>query len=205
MQEESQLQAVLQSPTPNRVHLSVERQFAQLIGTNIRSYDANKQLVVFAKAKAFKLREEIEFYGDENKTQKLFSTKARNILDISATYDMFTPEGQLFGSLKREGIMSSFARDQWQILDQAGNQMGRIEEDSLMLGILRRHVDFVSLFMPQTYTVTFGDKQVAEIKQRKNPFTVKYDYEINEAEYGQYRLLFLAIANLLALIEARQG
>jgi uncharacterized protein YxjI len=194
-----------QSAAPtNRVALSVERQFAQLIGTNIRTFDAGHNLIAFAKAKAFKIREEVNFYSDEAQTQPLFKTKARNIIDLAPTFDMFTSEGQIFGSLKRQGLMSAFARDHWLILDATGNQVGEIVEDSLMMGILRRNVDFVSLFVPQTYSVTFGDKEVAEIKQRKNPFTVKYDYAIDEDQFTNYRMLFLAIANLLALIEARQ-
>lgn len=183
----------------------MERQFGQIIGTNIRTYDAQRNLVAFARSKAFKLREEINFFADEAQTQMLFKTKARNIIDIAPTFDMFTAQGQLFGSLKREGLMSAFARDHWLILDAAGNVVGEILEDNLMMGILRRNIDLLSFFTPQTYSVTFGDKEVAEIRQRKNPFTVKYDYDIDETQFNNYKMLFLAIANLLALIEARQN
>jgi hypothetical protein len=165
----------------------------------------NQQMVCFAQAKAFKLREEITYYRDEAKTQPLFHTKARNILDIAATYDMFDNNGQIFGSLRRKGLMSTFAQDQWVILDASGNQIGDVTEDSLALGIIRRNIDFVAYFLPQTYSVKFGNVEVAEIKQRKNPFTVKYDYDIDTASWEKYQLLFLAIANLLGLIEARQN
>lgn len=188
-----------------RTQLHVARQWGQLIGTNIRTFDANQQLICFAQAKAFKLREEITFYQDEAKTTPMFHTKARNIIDLAATYDMFDNNGQIFGSLKRKGIMSAFAQDQWIIMDAAGNQVGEVTEDSLALGIIRRHVDFVAYFLPQTYSVTFGGVEVAQIKQRKNPFTVKYDYDIDTASWEKYHLLFLAIANLLGLIEARQN
>lgn len=194
-----------QSAPTNRIFLGVERQFGQLIGTNIRTFDAQRNLVAFAKAKAFKLREEVNFYADEAMTQPLFQTKARNIIDLAPTFDMFTPEGQLFGSLKREGLISALARDNWLILDASGNRVGQILEDSLLMGLLRRNVNFLSLFIPQTYSVTFGDKEVAEIKQRKNPLTTKYDYLIDDDQFVNHRLLFIAIANLLALIDARQS
>jgi hypothetical protein len=193
------------SLTTPRTTLSIERQWGQLFGTSIRSYDSQRRLVCFAKAKAFKLREEITFFRDEAQTVPMFKTKARNILDIAATYDMYTNSGELFGSLRRKGIMSSFAQDHWLLLDAAGNQVGEVKEDSLFLGIVRRHIELVAYFLPQTYHVTFGETIVAEIKQHKNPFTVKYDYSIDSDKYTQYEMLFLAIANLLALIEARQN
>ena len=192
-------------PQVGRTQLHVARQWGQLVGTNIRTFDASNQMVCFAQAKAFKLREEITYYKDEAKTVPLFRTKARNIIDLAPTYDMIDNNGNIFGSLKRKGLMSAFAQDQWLILDTSGNQIGEVLEDSLIMGIIRRNVDFVAYFLPQTYTVSFGTTTVALIKQRKNPFTVKYDYDIDTENYEKYQLLFLAIANLLGLIEARQN
>ena len=188
-----------------RTKLRVQRQFMQLIGTNIRTFDANDQLICFAKAKAFKLREEITFYKDETKTTPLFTAKARNIIDFSPTFDMFDPSGVLFGSLKREGMMSTFAQDHWFILNKDCQQIGDIIEDSLMLGVIRRHIELVAYFIPQTYSVKFGAVEVAEITQRKNPFLVKYDYEIDTEVWQKNELLCLAISSLLAVVEARQN
>jgi len=193
------------APDLSKTYFQVARQWGQLVGTNIRTFDASGQLVCFAHSKAFKLKEQIVFYKDEAKTQPLFSTKARNVIDLAATYDMYDNSGTMFGSLRRKGLSSSFVQDQWLILDAAGNQIGEITEDSPVLGVIRRFVDFAAYFLPQVYSVKFGAIEVAQIKQKKNPFTVKYDYEIDTASWNQYQLLFLAIANLLGLIEARQN
>ena len=188
-----------------RTSLRVERQWGQLIGTNVRTYDANNQLVCFARAKAFKLKEEIHFYSNEDKSTVLFSTKARNIIDIAPTFDLIAPDGSVFGALKRQGLSSSFVQDHWDILDTSGAIIGTVTEDDAFLGVMRRFVDFASLFMPQKYSVKFGALEVAEIKQRKNPFTIKYTYDVDTASWEKYKLLLLAIPNLLALIEGRQG
>jgi len=198
-------QPTVSQPSLQRTKLRVSRQFMQLIGTNIRTFDDKNQLVCFAKTKAFTLREVITFYKDEAKTTPLFTAKARNIIDFSPTFDMFDPAGVLFGSLKREGIMSAFAQDHWLILDRNGEHIGDITEDSLMLGIIRRHVDLVAYFIPQKYSVTFGTVEVAEITQRKNPFLVKYDYDIDSSFWQENELLCLAISSLLAVVEARQN
>lgn len=193
------------SPVQGMRTFGVERQWGQLIGTNIRTFDEQRQLICFAKQKAFKLKEEITFFHDEAQTQPMFRVKARNIIDISATYDMFSTEGQLIGSLRRKGLSSMFVQDEWLILDSAGQEVGTIKEDSALLGIVRRFVDYASYLLPQTYSVVFSGKDVGEIKQRRNPFTVKYDYTISEESYSAYPLLILAIPNLLAIIEARQN
>lgn len=185
--------------------LRVERQWGQLLGTNIRTFDGDGRLVCFSQAKAFKLKEDIAFFEDEAKTKPLFRVKARNVIDIAATYDMIANDGQVFGSLRRKGLMSAFAQDHWFILDAAGNTVGEIMEDSALLGVIRRFVDYAAYFLPQKYTVRFGDQPVATIQQRRNPFTVKYDYAIDSGVFGSYRQLFLAISALLAIIEARQN
>lgn len=186
-------------------HLSVERQWGQLIGTTIRTFDENKTLVACAKQKAFKLKEEITFWADETQTTPLFKIKARSIMDFGATYDMFDPQGVRVGALRRKGLASTFIQDEWIILDSHDQEVGSVKEESTLLGILRRFVDYVSYFLPQKYIVTLSGEQVAEITQRKNPFTVKYDYTVQQKTFSSDLILCLAIPNLLAIIEARQG
>ncbi len=199
-----QVQPAAQAASP-RIHLQVLRQWGQLFGTNIRTLDTNGQLICFSQAKAFKLKEDIAFYRDEAKTSELFRVKARNVIDISAIYDMFDVNGQVFGSLRRKGLASAFVRDEWLILDATGKEVGSVVEDSNLLGVLRRWVDYVAFFIPQKYHVTYQGKEIATIQQRKNPLTVKYDYDIDASAWQQSGMLLLAISSLLALIEARQN
>jgi len=193
------------APTTGMRSFAVERQWGQLIGTNIRTFDEQRALVCFAKQKAFKLKEQITFFHDEAQTKPMFSVRARNIIDIAATYDMFDTQGAHIGSLRRKGLSSAFVQDHWLILNSQDQEVGSVMEDSALLGIVRRFVDFASYLLPQTYSVTFSGKDVGEIKQRKNPFTVKYDYTISEESYKSFPLLILAIPNLLAIIESRQN
>ena len=183
----------------------VARQWGQLVGTNIRTFDEQNNLICFAKQKAFKLKEEVTFFHDEEQTKPMFKVKARNIIDIAATYDMFDLNGALIGSLRRRGLASAFVRDEWVILNAQDQEVGTITEDSVALGVIRRYVDFVAYVLPQTYSVNFSGQDVGELKQRRNPFTVKYDYSVQSETYNKYPLLILAIPNLLAIIEARQN
>ncbi len=184
----------------------VERQFLKLVGATVRTFDVNRNLLCKAEQKAFKLREQVPFYADEAKTTPLFQIKARNIIDIAATYDITTADGERIGALKRKGLASAFVRDEWLILNGQDQEIGLIAEDSALLGVLRRYVDFVALFVPQKFTVTVSGQEIAHMQQNKNPFTVKLTctYE-PQAPNLLGNVLVLAIPSMLAIIEARQN
>lgn len=139
-------------------------------------------------------------------TEKLFSIKARNIIDISATYDIFDNNGNAIASLRRKGLASSFVRDEWLILNTSEQQIGTITEDSDLLGILRRYVNFVALFVPQKFEITTGSGVIGTMQQNKNPLTVKLECTFNEDIQSQLgTLLPIAIPSMLAIIETRQA
>lgn len=182
----------------------VKRQMLQIVGQNIRSYDSQNNLVCFARKKALKLKEDIVFYLDEQKSSVLFNVKARSVIDIAATYDIFSPSGEVIASMKRKGLASTFVQDQWLILGPNGDQWGLVQEESSTLGVLRRYVDFVSLFIPQTYDVFWGAVLVGTIKQNKNPFTMRLSVHYEPSAQALGKTLKLAIPNLLAVLEGRQ-
>lgn len=188
------------------VQYTVKRQFWQIFGTTVRTYDTAGKLVCLAHAKAFKLREQIAFYADEAKSRILFSIQARQIIDLGATYDITDPNGQRLGSLRRKGLGSTFVRDEWLLLDAHEQTTGTIMEDSRGLGMLRRYLDFAALLIPQRFEVVLGGQLAGTIQQNKNPFTVKLQCSFSSAAQSQLGdTLLLAIPNLLAVIEARQS
>lgn len=185
-------------------HLTVKRQILQLVGQNVRTYDANGALICFARKKAFKLKEEMVFWKDESQQEQLFRAKARSVIDIGATYDITSPDGTLVASLKRNGLSSTFVRDEWLILDRDGAPVGRILEDSNALGVLRRYVDLVSLFIPQKYHVFWGDTEVGTLQQNKNPFTMRFTALYGDQATAMGDTLKVAIPSVLAVLEGRQ-
>ena len=188
------------------MRLTVERQFMKLIGETVRTFDESGTLLCRADQKAFKLKEQIYFFHDEDKQQPYFSVMARNIIDIAPTYDIFNAEGVKVCSLKRKGLSSTFVRDHWLILNESEVQIGEIIEDSNMLGVLRRYIDFVALFVPQEFELRIENQIVGNMQQNKNPFTVKLHCDFSDDITSTIgTLLPLAIPSVLALIEARQN
>jgi uncharacterized protein YxjI len=183
--------------TPWRTQYVARKDLFNFLGASFRLFDDQDQLVFFVKQKAFKLKEEITVFADEAQSQPRLHIRARNIMDISATYDVSETDGTVVGAIRRQGMKSIF-RDTWLVLDTSGAEIAKIEEDSLLAALFRR---FVTALLPQTFGVTDASgKRVAEIKQRFTFFRLTYDVRLD----GLDPRLGVAAAVLLLAIEGRQ-
>ena len=181
---------------------TVRRKVLTLLGAQFHVRTPDEKLIAFTQLKAFKLKEDIRVYTDESKKTELLSIQARQILDISAAYDVTdTPTGQKVGALRRKG-MKSIIRDEWLVLDATDREIGLIQEESAFVAILRRFINLI----PQSFHLKVGETVVGRIHQNFNPFVLKL--EVDLADDLQRRIdprLGLAAAILLAAIEGRQG
>ncbi|RKH59240.1 hypothetical protein D7X96_35685 [Corallococcus interemptor] len=106
------------------------------------------------------------------------------------------------GALRRKAL-SSILRDTWLILDVDGNEVGKVEEDSMLLALVRR---FLTNLLPQTFTGTLGGEQVLSFRQHFNPFIQKIDLDFSmDTQRRLDRRLGIAAAVLLCAIEGRQS
>jgi len=180
----------------------LKRQAIALQG-KFRFYDPNGNLVMYSEQKMFKLREDIRVYSDESKTQEVLSIKARQIIDFSAAYDVIdATNNEHVGTLRRKGLRSML-RDEWEILNPAGQVIGSLFEDSMGLAIVRRLL--VSL-IPQNYDISIGQSVVADLKQRFNIFRYELDLDFSMNTANQLdRRLGIAAGILLAAVEGKQS
>lgn len=177
----------------------VRRQILKLVGGAFRIYGPDGGLVFYSKMKAFKLREDIRLYTGEDMRTEILTIKARQILDISATYDVVDAEsGEKVGALQRKGL-KSIIRDEWNILDANDRPIGLLKEDSL--AILRRFINLI----PQKFHVEVNGAPVCTYKQNFNPFTLRLAVDFTADQTNLFdRRLGLAAAVLLCAIEQRQ-
>ena len=174
----------------------------KIFGGAFYVFEPDEQTLRFyVKQKAFKLKEAITVFTDETMQQELLKIQARQILDISATYDVTTTEGEKVGALRRKGL-KSILRDEWEILDADDGVIGKIQEDSVFMALLRR---LLSNLIPQTFHLTIDEQSVALFKQRFNPFIAKIDIDFSMDTAGLLdRRLGIAAVVLLLSIEGRQ-
>ncbi|MBN1934523.1 MAG: hypothetical protein JW934_07645 [Anaerolineae bacterium] len=182
---------------------TVRRKVLQLVGASFHVYDPSEQVVMFSKMKAFKLKEDIRVYEGEAMQTELLSIQARQIMDVSATYDVTDVQtGEKVGALKRQGL-KSILKDEWLILGAGDQPVGKIQEDSMLLALVRRFL--VNLF-PQTYNMTIGETSVGTMKQNINPFVTKIAIDFSPDTQGLLdKRLGIAAAILMCAVEGKQS
>ncbi|HLP58836.1 MAG TPA: hypothetical protein VK186_08405 [Candidatus Deferrimicrobium sp.] len=181
----------------------VRRKFFTLFGAKFHVFDPDGQLIFYSLMKAFKLREDIRLYKDENMSQELLYIQARQIIDFSSAYDVIDSQTkQKVGALKRKGWKSIF-KDEWIIMDPQDVEIGSIKEDSGLLSFLRRSV---TNLIPQKFFVQISGNIIGTYKQNFNPFVLKLtaDFSKDEKNLFDHRL-GIAAAILLCAIEGRQN
>lgn len=187
-------------------YYQIRRDMLNFWHKKFRIYDQAGNMILYTEMKAMKLKEDIRIFADEGKTKELLTIKARKILDLAATYDVSdsTQGGAKVGALKRQGL-KSIIKDEWKILNPQDQEIGKIEEDSTTMALIRRFLPLGAL-IPQGYAVSLGAQELAEFKQNFNPFVYKLNLDFGKDPKGQFdRRLGLAGAVLLAAIEGKQS
>jgi hypothetical protein len=183
----------------------VERKILKLVGSTIRTYSMQGDQVLRAEQKGFKLREQITFFLDDEMTQPSFGIQARNIIDVSATYDLADANGRALGHLQRKGLRSTFVRDEWSCYSAQGQLVASVREESSVLGVLRRLIGLVALISPQRYNVEVDGETLASFQQNYNPLAARYQCQVDDRLVQMLGWSYVyAIPNLLAIIENRQ-
>jgi uncharacterized protein YxjI len=180
----------------------IRRKFFKLFGGAFHIYDEAGGLAFYSKMKAFKLKEDLRIFTDEDMREEVLNIQARSIIDFGATYDITDSKtGERLGALRRKGL-KSMLRDEWLVLDTRDQQVGVIQEDSLMLAMVRR---LLTNLVPQTFSGTVGTTQVLSFRQHFNPFIQRISLDFSMDRLNQLdRRVGIAAAVLLCAIEGRQ-
>ena len=182
----------------------VRRKIMKLFGASFHIFDPQGNVVMFSSQKAFKLKEDIRIFTGEDMTTEVLTIQARRIIDIAATYDVYDPmqAGMKVGALRRKGLRS-ILRDEWIIMDERDNEIGLIQEDSMMLAMVRR---LLTNLVPQRFAGSIRGTEVCTFRQNFNPFVMKIELDFS-MDRGNLldRRLGIAAAVLLCAIEGRQN
>lgn len=98
------------------------------IASQIAVRDASGNLLCYVKQKAFRLKEAVTVFGDEEQSRPLYTIKADRVWDISAQYNIDDMAGHPIGMIRRHG-MRSFWRSHYEI-QRNGLQVFEIREEN---------------------------------------------------------------------------
>ena len=169
-------------------------------------FDSNEKLIGVCVQKAFKLKEDIRVFSDEGLTKEIIRIQAQDIIDFSATYNVYdSATNKLLGYWRREGLKSIF-RDSWVLLSGFdAKEIGKMQEDSSNLALIRRYLPLGNL-IPQSYYLKNQQGQtLASFKQDFNPFFYGLKVKIFKNPNAPDPKMAMAGAMLLAVIEGRQN
>lgn len=184
---------------------TIRQKFFRVFGNAFHLFDGEGNLVLFAKQKRFRIKEDFRLYADESQYTEILRIATQSIFDIAGTYGVIdSMTGQTIGAVQRKAL-KSFVRDEWHLLDEHGQQVGVIQEDSMGMALLRRVANDLSLLFPQKYTVTMDGQPVAEVRRAFNLVVTKVTIDFTaDREHRLDRRVGIAAAILLNAIEGRE-
>jgi len=190
---------------------TIRRKIFKIFGASFHVLDAEGNPTAFCHQKALRLREDIRLYTDESKSEELLTLRARTIMDFSTTYDIALASGEIIASLRRKGMKSTFLRDEWLVFDDGGREIALIRERGGTMAFLRRYVEWVAVFSPQTFEVFRWSGEptpgahLATFRQHFNLFIYRLGIAVHQDDELLDDLILIAAGSLIAAIEGRQS
>ncbi len=180
------------------------------ISSYIRVVDATGRLVSYVKQRAFRLREDVTIFSDEEQRQPLFHIKANKIIDIGATYAITSADGRPLGSLKQRG-MRTFWTATYDILDETGSAIGLIHEQDAWVKVidgLIGEIPLVGFVIQQWINPTYlidGAGGPTYLRLRKRPSLIERRFTLEQDSPLPSRLEQVALPAVLMVVLLERG
>jgi hypothetical protein len=161
-------------------------------------------LLAFAEQKRMKLKEEINFFADAQKSRRVFSFKARQRLDVRAEHDVLDEHGRPIGWFKKD-FGASLLRSTWHLSGPGLEAVG--QERRPVIAVLRRIWDFIpylgDIWVPFVFHFDFTDKATGHpvmSSERIKAIRDRYDVTVTDQ-----RLDFRVAASMAVALDALQS
>ncbi|MEU5725081.1 MULTISPECIES: hypothetical protein [unclassified Micromonospora] len=155
------------------------------------------ELLAFAQQKRLAFKEQVTIYTDDAKQHPLLGFKARQRLDLGATYDVTDHAGTPIG-LFRKDFAQSLLRSTWHV-EQPGLPPITGQERSMPVALLRRFVDSLS-WLPYHFDFVAGGQPVFSV-DKKWGLRDRYVVDIQHPQID--RRLVIAMAVGLDALQSR--
>jgi uncharacterized protein YxjI len=181
------------------------------LSTQITIDNNQGRTVMHLQQKMFKLKEHINVFADQQRSQQLFDIKADRIIDFSARYNFSDATGKAIGAVKRRG-MKSFWKAHYDVYDGEQVILTITEENPWIkvLDSLFSEIPVVGWFtgyvFNPTYLVQRPDGRTAMTLEKvptfmSRIFSIKAVDRLTETEESQALLGLI----MLLLLERNRG
>lgn len=166
----------------------------KLVRNKYRVYNSEEELVLKAKQKLFKMKEEFPFTDAEG--DPVFTIKAANVLDIAGDYALVDDStDEKFAVLSKK---FSFLKHIWKVKNPEGEIQATIESGSALLEMLRAVSDLLS-FLPHSYTIT--DQDGRDIGSIEGRLSLRDTYDVTISRDAPFREAIVAAAVTIDALE----
>ncbi|GAB4084768.1 hypothetical protein GCM10028784_13980 [Myceligenerans cantabricum] len=153
-------------------------------------------LLAFAQQKRVAMREQVTLYTDDTKSVPVLGFKARQVMDLGATYDVTDASGSPIG-LFRKNFGKSFLRSTW-YLEQPGLGEAVGQERSMGVALVRRFAESLD-WLPYHFDFTI-DGQPAFSVEKQWALRDKYTVTIHHPDLDRRLVIAMAVG-----LDALQG
>jgi hypothetical protein len=153
------------------------------------------QVLGVAVQKRLALKEEVTFYADETRAQRVFSFKARKVVDLNAGYDVFDEAHQQIGFFRKD-FGASLLRSTFHL--EGPGYAGTGQERSQAVAIVRRFADIP--FLPIHFDYVTPDGQPLLSVERQGTVRDRYTVRVPDP-----RVDFRVAAAVAVAMDAMMG
>jgi uncharacterized protein YxjI len=154
-------------------------------------------VLAFAQQKRLAFKEQVTLYTDDTRTTPVLGFKARQVIDLGATYDVTDAAGTPIG-LFRKDFTESLLRSTWHLEQPGyGEMIGR--ESSVLVAVLRRFIDSLS-WLPYHFEFLAGERPAFSVVKK---WGVRDRYVVTIHDPQLDRRLVTAMAVALDALQAR--
>ncbi|KUL35891.1 hypothetical protein ADL15_14165 [Actinoplanes awajinensis subsp. mycoplanecinus] len=154
-------------------------------------------VLAFAQQKRLAFKEQVTLYTDDTKQVPVLGFKARQVIDLGATYDIFDAIGNPIG-LFRKKFGASLLRSTW-VLEQPGYYEAVGQERNLFVALLRRFVDYLS-WLPYHFDFQVNGNTVFSVERK---WGLRDTYNVAILDPNLDRRLVIAMAVALDALQSR--
>lgn len=172
----------------------------------VRAMDASGAegpVLAVAQQKRMAFKEQVTFFADEGRTQPVFSFKARQRLDLGATYDVLDAAGQPIGWFRKD-FGRSLLRSTWHLGTPDGLEAVGTERNP-NVAIMRRLWELVPVLndLPSPFVFHFdfvaGDGTLVLSSERRRSLRDRYEVRVPVTSSGWQLDWRLGLAMAVAL------
>ncbi|WP_026999561.1 hypothetical protein [Eisenibacter elegans] len=183
------------------------------IANDFVAKDASGKTLAYIRQKIFKLKSEVEVFSDESKRQKMYTIKANQWIDFSASYNFLDYEGKSIGRIGRKGWRSLW-KAHYDLYDSQDQHEFVVNEENAWIKVIDSAVGelpligaFTGYVFNPAYLVKRVDNGQIVAKLRKEPSFWGRKFTIHKLEemppHDEERILLGLM--MMILLERRRG